>query len=133
MKLFDTPEGFIKEIPRFINPDKNVYDNLDFRCDLHKKLAVDNGMQKVFWSFCKEKKQILFDTTFFTLNPQKPWGEQNQPFILRPAQIPAVDELDWCIANGHDAGINKTRKQGASEIVAKLFAAWCMLSSSSNG
>ena len=118
---FDSVSGFIKTIPR------TVGENIEFRINLHKMLAKDRSAQNIFWAMCKKRKQILFDTTFFTLNPQKTWGEQNQPFILRPKQIPAVEELDWCITNGHDAAINKTRKQGASEIVAKLFAAWCML------
>ena len=120
-KAFDTPEGFIKNIPR------TVYENLEFRVDLHTLLAKDKKAQNVFWEMCKEKKQILFDTCFFTLDPRLPWGEKNQPFILRPKQIEVVELLDWCIANGHDAGINKTRDEGASEIVCKLFASWIIL------
>lgn len=100
---------------------------MKFRDDLHTLLANDKGAQKVFWSFCKERKQILFDTCFWTLDPRLPFGKQNQPFILRPKQIEVVELLDWCITNGHDAGINKTRDEGASEIVCKLFSAWIML------
>lgn len=120
-KIFDSLDGFIKSVPR------TVPENLQFRINLHTMLAKDPKMQEIFWAMCRENKQILFDTTFWTLNPQKPWGEQNQPFILRPKQIEAVAVLDDCIINGKDVGINKTRKQGATEIVTKLFAAWCIL------
>lgn len=120
-KAFDTPEGFIQAIPR------TVYENLQFRVDLHTLLAKDKKAQNVFWDMCKEKKQILFDVCFWTLDPRLPWGQQNQPFILRPKQIEVVEVLDWCITNGHDAGINKTRDEGASEIACKLFSGWIML------
>lgn len=120
-KQFDSVEGFVQGIPR------TLQENLQFRIDLHTLLAQDKRAQNVFWEMCKERKQILFDTCFWTLNPRLPWGEQNQPFILRPKQIEVVEVLDWCIVNGHDAGINKTRDEGASEIVCKLFSAWIML------
>jgi len=120
-KQFDTLDGFVDAVPR------TLQENLQFRIDLHTLLAKDKKVQNVFWEMCKEKKQILFDTCFWTLDPRLPWGEQNQPFILRPKQIEVVDLLDWCITNGHDAGINKTRDEGASEIVCKLFSAWIML------
>ncbi len=118
---------FIKMIPRTVKA------NCDFRLDLHKKLAKDKSFQKVFWKWCKEDLQVLFDTTFWTLNPRKPWGQQNQPFILRPRQIPAVDKINRNIIKSQtaiepcDVGIDKTRDEGASEICAKIFAAWVML------
>jgi len=120
-KQFDTIEGFIKTVPR------TLYENLQFRVDLHTLLAKDKKVQDIFWEMCKEKKQILFDTCFWTLDPRLPPGEANRPFILRPKQIEVVELLDWCITNGHDAGINKTRDEGASEIVCKLFSAWIIL------
>lgn len=120
-KQFDSLEGFIQGIPR------TLQENLQFRIDLHTLLVKDKRAQNVFWEMCRENKQILFDTCFWTLDPRLPWGEQNQPFILRPKQIEVVRVLDWCITNGHDAGINKTRDEGASEIVCKLFTAWIML------
>jgi len=120
-KKFDSIEGFIQGIPR------TLHENLQFRINLHTLLSKDKKAQDVFWEMCREKKQILFDTCFWTLDPRLPWGEQNQPFILRPKQIPVVETLDWCIINGHDAGVNKTRDEGASEIVCKLFTAWIML------
>jgi hypothetical protein len=117
----NTPQDFYNNIP------KEIGANLQFRIDLHTMLAKDKKAQNVFWEMCKEYKPILFSSCFWTLDPRKPWGEQNQPFILRPKQIEVVEVLDWCIINGHDAGVNKTRDEGASEIACKLFSAWIML------
>lgn len=124
---FDSVEGFIKTIPR------DVPGNIQFRIDLHKMLATDKSAQQVFWGLCRQDLQIMFDTCFWTLNPRKPWGHQNQPFILRPRQILAVQLIDRKIKESldsiipQDVGIDKTRDEGASEICAKIFSAWCML------
>jgi len=120
-KQFDSLEGFIQGVPR------NLQENLQFRIDLHTLLAKDVKLQNLYKAMCLIAPQILFDTTFFTKNPKKPPGERNQPFILRPKQIQVVNTLNWCIDNGHDAGIDKTREEGASEICGKLFAAKCLL------
>jgi len=120
-KIFNTPEGFYKAIPT------QIQENIRFRIELHKLLATDKTLQKIFLGLCRRYYPIVFSSTFWTLNPQKAPGERNQPFILRPAQIPAVERLNWCIDNKRDAGINKSRKQGASEICCKLFAAKALL------
>jgi hypothetical protein len=90
-------------------------------------LAKDKKAQDVYWAMCRKYKPIMFSSLFWTLDPRLSWGMQNQPFILRPKQIEVVETLDWCIINGHDAGINKTRDEGASELACKLFSAWIML------
>ena len=77
----------------------------------------------MYLELCRQYYPIFFSSTAWTLNPQKRPGERNQPFILRPAQIPAIERLNWCIDNKKDAGLNKSRKQGASELCCKLFAA----------
>ncbi len=98
-----------------------------FRIELHKLLATDKKAQQVYLEMCREYIPIIFSTTFFTFNPQNLPGEDNLPFILRPAQIPAIETLNWCIDNKHDVGLNKTRKQGASEMCCKLFTAKALL------
>lgn len=124
---FNSVPGFIKTIPR------DIPGNLQFRIDLHKMLAADKVAQQVFWAMCKQDLQILFDCVFWTLNPRRPWGQQNQPFILRPQQIPTVHLIDRKIKESlesiipQDVGIDKTRDEGASEICAKICSAWCML------
>lgn len=117
----NSPKDFWRAIPR------SLEENLEFRISLHKLLATDHKAQQVFLSMCRLYIPIIFDTTLWTINPQKKPGFRNRPFILRPAQTPAVETLNWCIDNGRDAGINKTRKQGASEICCKLFAAKALL------
>lgn len=103
-----------------------------FRIELHKFLATDRKAQQVFLEMCREYIPIVFSTVFFTLNPQLKPGYRNQPFILRPAQVPAIEVMNWCIDNEKDVGLNKTRKQGASELSMKLFAAKGLLDNESN-
>ena len=116
-RIFDSPKGFYNAIPT------GIKENIQFRIELHKLISTDKKLQKIFLELCRMYYPIVFSSTFWTLNPQKPPGKRNQPFILRPKQIPAVEELNWCIDNKKDAGLNKSRKQGASEICCKLFAA----------
>jgi len=86
-------------------------------------LSTDKEAQQVYLELCRRYYPIFFSSTAWTLNPQKPPGERNQPFILRPVQIPCIERLNWCIDNKRDAGLNKSRKQGASELCCKLFTA----------
>jgi len=121
IQLPTTAKEFYEMIPT------DIGQNIQFRIELHKMLSIDKKMQQLFLSMCREYIPIIFSTTFWTLNPQKRPGERNQPFILRPAQVPAVEKLNWCIDNRQDSGLNKSRKQGASEICCKLFAAKALL------
>jgi len=115
MDLPDNPKDFYNLIPT------NVQENLRFRIDLHSLLGTDKKLQDLYLELCLEYFPILFSSCFWTYNPQKIPGERNQPFILRPKQIEAVENLDWCVKNGVDFGINKSRKEGASEIIVKYF------------
>jgi hypothetical protein len=126
IKIPDSPQSFFKIIPT------DVKKNIQFRIELNKMLAVDKTFQTIFLAMCREYYPIFFNTVAWTLNPQKPPAERNQPFILRPAQIPAVLTLNKCIDEGRDAGLNKSRKEGASEICCKLFAAKALLEERSN-
>ena len=118
IKIPDTPKAFYQIIPT--DPQENIA----FRINLHKMLATDHKAQAVFMEMCRQYMPIFFSSVAWTYNP---WTRLNHPFVLRPAQIPAVETLDWCIENGHDAGINKSREEGASEICCKLFAAKALL------
>ncbi|MEJ2648619.1 MAG: hypothetical protein P8016_09460 [Sedimentisphaerales bacterium] len=120
-RSFDSPEGFFKSVPT------NVVENLKFRIELHKMLSVDSKLQQIYFELCRRYYPIFFNTTAFTYNPQAKPDERNVPFILRPAQVIAVNTLNRCIDEGRDAGINKSRKQGASEICCKLFTAKALL------
>lgn len=121
MKIPDNPIDFFKMIPT------DIGENLKFRIELNKLCSVDEKFQEVFLEMCRAYIPIFFSAIAWTLNPQKSPAERNQPFILRPAQIPAVEKLDWCIRHKKDAGLNKSRKQGASEICCKLFGGRALL------
>lgn len=121
LALCDSPQSFFKSIPT------DLQANIEYRIRLHGYLATDTKAQDMFLSMCRAYLPIAFNTSCFTLNPQKPPRERNQPFILRPVQVPAVEKLCWCIDNEHDVGINKSRKQGASELCVKVFTLKALL------
>jgi len=126
IKLPDSAEQFYSIIP------ENLQQNIEFRIELHKMLSTDTKAQQVYMNLCRQYLPIFFSTTAWTYNPQELPGYRNVPFILRPAQIPAVLTLNNCINKGKDVGINKTRKQGASELCAKVFTAKCLLEKESH-
>lgn len=126
LSRIDTPDAFFNAIPR------EVHENIVWRMDMHRQLAGDTSAQKVFKELCLAKPHIFFNSVAWTINPQKKAGERNQPFILRPKQEEAISMLVRCINDGRDAGIEKTRKEGATELVAKLFALYVLLTPLSN-
>ena len=115
-KQFDDLERFIKAIPRIdYSAEKPLQEHCDFRIDLHTMCAKDKALQDLYLAMCLKAPQIAFDTMFWTYNPQKDPGERNQPFILREAQIPAINLLHDGMLKGYDVGLDKSRKMGASE------------------
>jgi len=118
IKIPDSPKGFYNIIPT------DLKENIEFRIKLHQMAALDKGFQDVYLEMMRQYIPIFFSSAAWTYNP---WTRMNFPFILRPAQIPAVETLDWGIETGHDVGINKSREEGASEICCKLFAAKTLL------
>jgi len=119
MKLdIDNPKAFYNIIP------KNEKENLDFRIKLHSLLAKEPELQKIYLELCRRYVPIMFATTFMTLNP---FDRINHLFIPRPKQIKVITELDKAIHEQRDFGIEKSREEGATEIVCKTFAAWCIL------
>ncbi len=121
LALCDSPQKFFALIPT------GLRENIEFRIKLAGWLATDTKAQDEYLRMCKVYLPIMFNTIFMTLNPQLAPRLRNQPFILRPAQIPAVEALCACIDEGRDVGINKSRKQGASELCAKVFAGKAIL------
>jgi len=113
---FDSPESFLKIIPT------GLRENIQFRMDLHSLIATDVGLQKVFLEMCFQKPEIYFNTCCFTYDPRQPRGYVNRPFILRPAQSEAIAELKSGIDNGQNKLVDKSREEGATELIIKLFA-----------
>jgi len=58
-----------------------------------------------------------------------PAGKRHWPFVLRPQQILAIDELNSAICGEpqHDLLFDKSRKQGASELICGFYAVLWML------
>lgn len=120
-KSFDTPEGFLKTIPT------GLRENIEFRMNLHSIIATDEALQKVFLEMCFQRPEIYFNLCCFTFDPRKKRGYKNIPFILRPAQSDVVDALKEHIDNETDMLIDKSRDEGATELVCKLFGLYWRL------
>lgn len=116
----------MKGIPREL--DKNI----EFRMDLHGKMAKDRGMFDAYMELCAKKPQILFNSAFWVYEARAMPGKQNVPFILRPTQELGVDRLKYAIdtataENPHNLVFDKSREEGASEIICKMFAAYFLM------
>ena len=120
-KTLDTPEGFFNAIP------SNVAENISWRMELHDRLSKDEGMQKVFKALCWKDIKILFNSCFFVYDAEANTGFRNKPFILWKHQEVAVDAIHDSIVNQHDMVIDKSRKEGATEIICKTFAGHFLL------
>lgn len=122
IKALDTPESFYKSIPRTLD------ENIQFRMDLSKLCDGDAFARKTVLNLCIAEPKIFFNALAWTVNPRKPPGERNWPFILRePKQEAVVDLLKSCIDNQHDMGINKSRDEGATELVCKFFCLYSLI------
>ena len=107
---------------------KGVQENIEFRKKFYQLIRNSTELQKQFWIWCEEYPPIAFDVLFCTLDPQQKTGSRNLPFILWNKQIEAAIVLDKAIKDGNgDVAITKSRKEGATELVAKLFSLHCML------
>lgn len=107
-----------------LNLPITVRENLEFRMKLHEWLAKDEGAQKEYIALLKVNPTVFYDTLAWTYNPNLPIGEMNVPFIVssRPAQIEVVMGLKDAIENRIDVGINKSRKEGATELLMKYIS-----------
>ena len=113
--LINTPEEFLAAIPT------DPAENIDFRIKLHTALTKDKAAQIIFLQMLLAKPQIAFNTCYFTLNPRNKPGFRNAPFILRPQQSVVVEDLHYAIQEGEDRALDKSREEGATEIICKLY------------
>ncbi len=99
----------------------DVVANIKFRAELHDWLARDVEAQKAYIALCKEFPHIWFDTCAWTYDPRAAIGERNKPFILRPQQVKALYNIKRGIDTGTDIGMNKSRDEGATELLMKYI------------
>ena len=112
----DTPEQFNSIVPR------DIIGNLEFRKKLAKLVTCDLSLQKTILEMVSVRPQIAYDCFFWTYNPRNKAGLRHLPFILRPHQIITVDQIKDAIDNQHDLLIEKSRDEGATELISKYFA-----------
>jgi hypothetical protein len=125
-KILDDPNVLLDAIPR------SLESNIIFRSELHGKMAEDEGMFKAYMELCAKKPQILFNSAFWVYEARALPGKQNVPFILRPKQEFAVERMHYAIDNAteihpHNLVFDKSREEGASEIICKMFAAYFLM------
>lgn len=120
--IIDSPDKFLEAFPT------DLKENIEKRQELHAYLAEDKEAQKVYMEMCLIQPQIAFDSAFWTYDPRQPVGYKHRPFILRPKQRVAVNKLKDAIDNQHNLIIDKSREEGATEIICKLFALYWLLS-----
>ena len=120
-KKVDSPNAFLEAIPT------DIAENVLFRISLHKYLTGDKGAQSVYLEMCDKKPQIAFNSSYFTYDPRQPIGLQARPFILRPQQSLFVDAIKDAIDNQHDLAVDKTREEGATEVICKMFGLYFLL------
>ena len=95
-------------------------------------MALDAGMLHAYLELCRNKPQILFNSSFFVYEARAKPGKQNIPFILRPQQEYAIERLKYAIDNAtemnpHNLIFDKSREEGATELISKMFASYFLL------
>jgi hypothetical protein len=95
-------------------------------------MCEDEGMYNAYLEFCRIKPQILFNSAFWVYEARAEPGKQNIPFLLRPKQDYAVDRMKYAIDNAapmtpHNLLFDKSREEGASEVICKMFASYFLL------
>jgi hypothetical protein len=99
-----------------------------WRKELLPELAKDEGLRKEFLEAGFLQPRIIFNSLLWTYNPRMPTGMRNLPFILRPKQAEVVADIKCAIDTGHNLAITKSRDEGATELLMKLFAIYWWLS-----
>lgn len=120
-KTLDTPKGFFDSIPT------DPAENISWRMNFHERISKDEGMQRVYKELCWKDMKILFNSALWVYDPEAKTGLRNKPFILWPHQKPAVEAIHDCIINEHNMVIDKSRKEGATEIICKTFVGHFLL------
>jgi len=97
--------------------------NAEWRAKLIRGADKDKGVQDDLLVACSLSKKLWFNAfmwTFHRLDVDPESGERmvapiaDVPFVTWKIQDNLLDTLDWCLANGKDLLINKSRDMGAS-------------------
>ncbi|GAH11864.1 unnamed protein product, partial [marine sediment metagenome] len=74
-----------------------------------------------------QNPKIFYNAFAWIYDPRRPVGKQNWPFILRPKQVKVVDLIKEAIDEQFSIGINKSRDEGATELVIKFLTCYSLL------
>ncbi|KKK74758.1 hypothetical protein LCGC14_2880550, partial [marine sediment metagenome] len=95
-------------------------------------LSKDRGMQQAYLELCWADIRVMFNSAFWVYDTQDEGGKRHKPFILWPHQKTVVKDIHNSIINQTDLAIDKSRKEGATEIICKTFAGHFILDPESN-
>jgi len=106
---------------------KGMVQNMRWRKDLLKKAYDDPVLQHDLLIACQQSKLFWINAFCWTFHQwdvdpktgkRKPAKNQHVPFVTWAVQDNCVDMFDWCLENGEDILVNKSRDMGAS---------WCCM------
>jgi len=69
----------------------------------------------------------MFNTAFWVYDAEAPVGRKHVPFILWPHQEVGIAELHYAAEHGNNLIFDKSRKEGATEIIIKYLASRFLL------
>jgi hypothetical protein len=115
------PDRFYEKVP------KEKVKNVQFRLALHSYLAENKEAQTLYLYNLAVKPELAFASCLWTYNPFPGLKTPHQPFIPWPQQEIAIREFKDAIDNGHDLVVDKTRREGATELLCKMFLLYWLL------
>lgn len=116
-ELTQLPKNFFDgpaEYPR------GVVANVEFRKRILERAAHDEEFQKQVWMKCSRDIFFFLNVFCWTYDPRLD-DLGKIPFITYRYQDEAIEELLYCIQNGHDVVIEKSRDMGATWICLAVF------------
>ena len=101
---------------------KDRMSNVVYRTRLIRAATGNREMQHALWKACSQDILFFFNAFGFTLNP-KDTDEPTPclPFITYHYQDEAILHILWCIQNGRDLAIPKSREMGVSWMVLMVY------------
>ena len=109
---------------------KEIRRNVELRRKLILECSRSEGLRKAVWTACSRDILFWVNMFAFTYDPRNTGNSSARglrrlpktlPFVTWPYQDDALRLLQWCVMNGVDGLIEKSRDMGASWIFLTLF------------
>lgn len=97
---------------------RDVKKNLQYRQDVLRMTAADEGTREEFWIACSRDLLFYVNTFCWTYDPRR---EGVIPFVTYQFQNESMTDIADAILEGHDLVIKKSRDMGASWMLLTVF------------